>query len=186
MDNNFLAINKEYLNYGFKSIDLLIISQIEEFERSGYSCYVTNQQFAQMFGESESTIKRSLDKLESLNIIKRNTSFIKNNGRSNKQRILSVNNKSKWKVHNELTIMEGSNVDNGRFKNEEWKVHNEPIKDNIKENIKEKYNYDDDEFDYIVDGIVSAKDDGDSYDDIVDTYGFTLEEIDMILDCYEI
>ena len=162
MDNNFLAINKEYLNYGFKSIDLLIISQIEEFERSGYSCYVTNQQFAQMFGESESTIKRSLDKLESLNIIKRNTSFIKNNGRSNKQRILSVNNKSKWKVHNE------------------------PIKDNIKENIKEKYNYDDDEFDYIVDGIVSAKDDGDSYDDIVDTYGFTLEEIDMILDCYEI
>ena len=152
MDNNFLTINKDYLNYNLKSIDILIIAQIEELERNRLSCYITNQQFANMFGESTSTIKRSLDKLESLNIISRKTNFIKNNGRSNKQRFLTVNSTEKWKVQNELTInnggfkmthpskMEGSNVNNGRFKNARWKVHNEPIKDNIKDNIKENIN----------------------------------------------
>ena len=200
MDNNFLAINKDYLNYDLKSIDILIIAQIEEFDRNKKFCHLSNQQFAEMFGESKSTVKRTIDKLEKLNIIKRQTTFIKNNGRSNKQRILSLNNISKWKVQNESTIhngksimnppskMEGSNVDNGRFKNAQWKVQNDPIKDNIKYNIK--YNI--------------YMDNGSSlYDDVVGSYnnnldmdydawaqelsidmGCTVEDINAIIDDY--
>ena len=172
MDNNFLAINKDYLNYDLKSIDILIIAQIEEFDRNKKFCHLSNQQFAEMFGESKSTVKRTIDKLEKLNIIKRQTTFIKNNGRSNKQRILSLNNRSKWKVQNEPTInngksimnppskMEGSNVDNGRSKNTQWKVQNDPIKDNIKDNIK--YNI--------------YMDNGSSlYDDVVGSYNNNLD-----------
>ena len=172
MDNNFLAINKDYLNYDLKSIDILIIAQIEEFDRNKKFCHLSNQQFAEMFGESKSTVKRTIDKLEKLNIIERQTTFIKNNGRGNKQRILSLNNRSKWKVQNEPTInngksimnppskMEGSNVDNGGSKNTQWKVQNDPIKDNIKDNIK--YNI--------------YMDNGSSlYDDVVGSYNNNLD-----------
>lgn len=139
---SFLAVNKDYLGLGLKSVDLLLISQIEEFERSGLKCIISNKRFADMLGESESTIKRAIDKLEDLEIIKRDTSFIEGNGRANKQRVLGMNKRTQWKVHNEPTkdtenTMEGSNVDDGRFKSYEWKVQNDPIKDNIKDNIKE-------------------------------------------------
>lgn len=90
MTNNFLAIDKKYLNKHLKSIDILIIAQIEEFYRNGHECYITNKQFSEMFGESESTIKRSLGKLEELQIIKRDVTFVVGNGRSNRQRILTL------------------------------------------------------------------------------------------------
>ena len=144
--DKFLAINKKYFNYKLKSIDLLIIAQIEEFQRNECECYVTNEQLSEMFGESESTIKRAIDKLENMNIINRKTTFIRGNGRGNKQRVLSINDCKQWKVQNEPTKkdeckvqkkeMEGSNDDNGRFKKQECKVQNEPIKDNLKENKK--------------------------------------------------
>lgn len=123
---------------GFESIDLLLISQIEEFQRNNCQCYITNEQFAEMFGESVSTIKRALDKLTDMKIILRKTSFIDGNGRANRQRVLSINNRKKWKVQNEPTKTEmvGSNNDNGRVISEEWKVHNEPIKENLKDNLK--------------------------------------------------
>ena len=135
----FLAVNKEYLGMGLKSIDILIISQVEEYERNKCECFITNEQFASMFGESVSTIKRALDKLDELKIIKRSTSYVEGFGRANRQRVLSLNKRNKWKVHNEPTKeMVGSKSDNGRFKNEEWKVQNEPIKEKKKE--KEKKN----------------------------------------------
>ena len=155
MDNNFLAVNKDYFSMGLKSIDLLIIAQIEEFKRNKCECYITNEQLSDMFGESVNTIKRSIQKLEEKKIISRKTSFVNGNGRSNRQRILSLNSITQWKAQNGPTInngrlimdsplMEGSNVDDGRPKSEEWKAHNEPIKDNIKDNKKDNniYNFD--------------------------------------------
>nr|DAK86951.1 MAG TPA: transcriptional regulatory protein [Caudoviricetes sp.] len=161
MDNNFLTVNKDYLNYNLKSIDILIIAQIEEFERNKLSCYITNQQFANMFGESERTINRVIKKLEELNIIKKQTIYIKGSGRGNRQRILSINNTKKWKCQNDTSKMETPNchdqskmevpkwqcqngttkmdvpnLQNGSAKNAQWKCQNGTIKDNIKENIK--------------------------------------------------
>lgn len=136
--NEFLMINKAYMGLGLKSIDLLLISQIEEFQRNKRKCFLTNEQFSFMFGESVSKIKRTLDKLEDLKIVKRETTFVNGNGRANKKRVLIINNPKEWKVHSELTIqwkvhneptitpMEGSKVP-------QWKVHSEPIKDNLKD-----------------------------------------------------
>lgn len=99
MENKFLAVNKNYFHMGLKSIDLLIISQIEEFKRNSCECYVTNEQLADMFGESKDTIKRALTRLEKQNVIKRNTTVVKGNGRANKQRTLSVNPVAQWKIN---------------------------------------------------------------------------------------
>ena len=98
INNSFLTVNKEYFGTGLKSIDILVIAQIDEFQRNNCQCRITNKQFADMLGESESSIKRSIDRLEELNVIKRYTTFIKGNGRSNKQRILSLSDKNKWKT----------------------------------------------------------------------------------------
>ena len=158
----FLQVNKDYMGLGLKSVDLLIISQVEEFTRNGNQCYVTNKQFSDMFGESESTIKRAIDKLVKANIIHRDTVFVQGNGRANKQRVLNIKSRKKWKVQNEPTIkeckvqndltkemegsnfeMEGSKSDDGRFKNDQWKGHNDPIKYNKNINkikIKDNFN----------------------------------------------
>ena len=170
MDNNFLAVNKNYFSMGLKSIDLLIIAQIEEFKRNGFECYMTNEQFSDLFGESVSTIKRALDKLESKGIIKRTTHTVNNNGQKSKQRILSIS-----------------------------KVQNEPIKDNIKENIKDKYNYDylfvnvdDDDMIYIVDNW-EANMDTMTLDEWIaemkaegDFQGYTADEVKAIIDYYSL
>lgn len=135
MENNFLAINKEYFKSGLKSIDLLIIAQVEEFQRNKCECFITNKQFSEMFGESESTIKRSLDKLEEMGIIKRKT--ITNGNGSNKSRVRTLSIcKARFKM-NLGSKEQGSNIEEARFKNEISKVHNEPIKEKEKDNIKD-------------------------------------------------
>lgn len=148
MENKFLAIDKRYFGTGLKSLDLLIVAHIEEFQRNNCECYITNQQFCEMFGEDVNAVKRSLKKLEDMGLIIRDTRFVKDNGRSNRQRKLAVNHQ--WKAHNEPTItewmahseptieMEGSDDADGRLKNGEWMAHYEPIKDKekiIKDNV---------------------------------------------------
>lgn len=137
MNVNFLAVNKNYLRMGLKSIDILILSQIEEFQRNECNCYVTNEQFSEMFGESKDTVKRSLNKLEEMNIIERKTSYVEGNGRANRQRIIELNDVSKWRVQNAPVKMEGANSDNGGCKNPECKEQNAPIKEKEKDNIKD-------------------------------------------------
>ena len=175
----FLQVNKDYMGLGLKSIDLLIISQVEEFTRNGNQCYVTNKQFSDMFGESESSIKRAIDKLVKADIIHRDTVFVQGNGRANKQRVLNINSRKKWKVQNEPTIteckvqndltkemegsnfeMEGSKSDNGRFKNGQWKGQNDPIKDN--KNINKIKIKDNSNFNFNINSNFDLKDDSNS------------------------
>jgi DNA-binding Lrp family transcriptional regulator len=137
MDNKFLAINKNYFDIGLKSVDILIIAQIEEFQRNHRECYITNKQFSEISGESEDTIKRSLRKLEKMNVIKRNTTFIEGNGKANRRRTLTLNNPGEWKDHIAPTKMDSAEVDDGRCKKDKWKVQNAPIKDNIKDKEKD-------------------------------------------------
>lgn len=148
MENTFLSINKRYFGTGLKSLDLLIVAHIEEFQRNNCDCHFTNQQFCEMFGEDVNAVKRSIKKLEDMGVITRHTTFIKDNGRSNRQRKLSINHQWKaqyeptiteWKAHSEPSIgMEGSNDADGRLKSDEWMAHSEPIKDEekiIKDNV---------------------------------------------------
>lgn len=164
----FLAVKKKNQGLGLKAIDLLILSQIEEFQRKGESCFVANETFASMFGESISTVKRSIDRLEKFNIIRRNTVGSRDEGKG-KKRTLVANDRSKWKIPTKVHIEpwsdegdnttkvhiepwsedtkvhiepwsenQGSNIDVPRFKSDSTKVHIEPIKD--KEKKKEKIN----------------------------------------------
>lgn len=153
MDNKFLAIDKRYFGTGLRSLDLLIVAHIEEFQRNGCECHLTNQQFCEMFGEDINAVKRSIKKLEDMGIITRCTTFIKDNGRSNRQRKLNINHQWKaqceptiaeWKAHSEPSIgMKGSDNADGRLKNGEWMAHSEPIKDKekiIKDNVLKAHN----------------------------------------------
>lgn len=85
---NFLAVKKEYFGKGLKAIDLLILSQVEEFESNDCICYMTDEQFMDITGEGKSAVRASLDRLEKKNIIIRKTQVVSGNGKANRQRII--------------------------------------------------------------------------------------------------
>ncbi len=165
--DNFLSINKKYFNIGLKSIDILILSQIEEYQRNNCECYITNQQFSDMFGESVSTIKRSIDKLEQKGMLERKTRSRTDNGKKSKERTLNV-----IKVHSELNFKnkQGSNVEQARFKNEKSKVHNDLIKENKKE--KKKDNINNNDFEEIISAL-SQRGIDTTMEDVIKGYKFS-------------
>lgn len=144
MEDNFLAVNKKYFNLGLKSIDIFILAQIDEFIRNNCECYVTNQQMSDMFGESVRTIARSLDKLESLNFINRNTVIDKSKGQANRVRRLSINYeviKANVKMSHALEHDSKKlvpDVNEASAKNSKTKCQNGTIKEKKKENKKDK------------------------------------------------
>ena len=165
--DNFLSINKKYFNIGLKSIDILILSQIEEYQRNNCECYITNQQFSDMFGESVSTIKRSIDKLEQKGMLERKTRSRTDNGKKSKERTLNV-----IKVHSELNFKnkQSSNVEQARFKNEKSKVHNDLIKENKKE--KKKDNINNNDFEEIISAL-SQRGIDTTMEDVIKGYKFS-------------
>lgn len=121
----FLAINEYILHSSeLKAIDRIIIAKIDEFARAKAQCYMTNEAFAELTGESVSTVKRALDRLEENGWIKRVTTTVTKDGRVAKQRVIY----RKPKVQNEPPR---------RFKSAENEVQNEPIKEKEKINIKD-------------------------------------------------
>lgn len=99
ISSNELYVNKEYFGTGLKCLDMLIISTIEEYENCGKKCQLANKTLSSMFHRSESTIKRSIDKLEKLSIIKRDTFFVSDNGQSSKKRTLTLKPKNQWQIN---------------------------------------------------------------------------------------
>lgn len=91
----FLKVSKKYFNNNLKPLEILILSQIEEFINNGRECYLTNKQFAQMFSVTEPTVDKALDRLEQLNYIRRMTNFISNRGQASKMRQLMLVNPGK-------------------------------------------------------------------------------------------
>lgn len=89
---NFLQVDKDSFGQGLTSVEILILAQVEEFERNGQLCYITNEQFSIMFGESLSKVKRSLDHLEELGLIHRET-FSKRDGGKGKMRVIHQGSK---------------------------------------------------------------------------------------------
>lgn len=145
MENKFLAINKNYFNLGLKSIDIMILAQIDEFSRNNCECYITNQQLSDMFGESVRTISRSLNKLEDFKLITRNTITSKENGRSSKIRTMKINYDTiNASVKLTLTYDGSANkevpkIKEGSAKSLIGKGQNGTIKDKKKENKKDNY-----------------------------------------------
>lgn len=92
--DKFLKVNQEYFKLtrlGLKAIDLLVLSKIAEFNSKKLLCYITNKQFSEMFGESERTIARVIERLESWKLIKRTKKKVSNNGQASNIRSLEIN-----------------------------------------------------------------------------------------------
>jgi DNA-binding MarR family transcriptional regulator len=90
MKNTFLMIDKNHFNKGLKPLELLILAQVEEFNRNHCECYITNQQFAEAFSVTQPTVDKALERLEKLKYIKRVTKVVSGNGRANKMRIITL------------------------------------------------------------------------------------------------
>lgn len=145
MDGSFLAVHKELYGLGLKSIEILIVSQVYEFQKQGLSCYITDEQFSSWFGESLRTVQRSIKSLDELNIIDRKTSYVDGNGRGNRQRVIRLNPKGLWKLDtkdngtanmatpNDGTATMAAPLSDGTAKSEQWYRHNGGIKENLKE-----------------------------------------------------
>lgn len=114
---NFLAVKKEYFGKGLKSIDLLILSQIEEFDRNNCICYMTNEQLMSITGAKCSAIDAALKRLVNKNIIIRETKLVTDNGKANKRRTLYLRR----------------NYRDAILKNNICNVENQHIKDNLKD-----------------------------------------------------
>lgn len=75
--SKFLQVNKDLFNKGLNPIELLVISQIMEFNRTTGDCFISDKQLAEQFGVSDKTISRALSHLEELGYILRETKNIK-------------------------------------------------------------------------------------------------------------
>lgn len=88
--DKFLKVPKSYFGIGLQSIDVLILSQIAEFNSNGLECHMTNAQFMEMLGESEHKIQRSINKLVSMGLVSRETKSGKVNGSPKKYRKMNI------------------------------------------------------------------------------------------------
>lgn len=73
MTNIFLKVSKDLFKLGLNPTEILILAQVIEFESNTNDCFMSNKAFSELFGVSESTIKRALDNLESSGFITRET-----------------------------------------------------------------------------------------------------------------
>jgi DNA-binding Lrp family transcriptional regulator len=80
------------LNSNLKPLEILILSQIEEFINNGRECYLTNKQFAEMFNAGTATVARTIDSLVEAGYITRKTTVISNHGQASKMRYLLLVN----------------------------------------------------------------------------------------------
>ena len=93
----FLKISKGkyFNNKDFSPIDILVMAQIEEFERNNKDCFISDETMAHNFNVSVSTISRSLDYLEKEKYIIKKISYENVKGNIKKKRQLSIQNEDK-------------------------------------------------------------------------------------------
>ena len=140
MSNYFMKVDKGLFAIGLTPIEILVISQITEFQNNTGDCFISDKVLAENFGVSESTISRTLKALEAKGIIVRTTK----NVRGGKERHLAVN---LAKLNNDLTTgkmtvekdLQASNCSLSTSKLTVDNKQNDLIKDNINK-IKEEDN----------------------------------------------
>lgn len=137
LTGNFLAVNKDFFKLGLNPTEILILSQVDEFNRNTGDCYVSDETFAEMFGVSKSTISREMKVLESKGYIIRETKNVK----GGKERHIKIN-KEATRVN--LTVDSGEKAEvvatqtsNCLLTNVNLPIDNKQ-NDSIKENIKDK------------------------------------------------
>lgn len=87
----FLKVNKKYFDSGLKALDILILSQIEEFSSKDMRCTLKDEALSEMFGASPATVKRSILKLDRLGLVNRGGETVTINGNPIRKRHMSIN-----------------------------------------------------------------------------------------------
>ena len=137
MTNLFMKVNKDLFKLGLNPVEILLISQVMEFQVNKTECYMTDAQFAENFGVSSKTISRALERLENeLHFITRTTKTVA----SRRMRTITFN-----QVEIEKKLSNGQNdcleeVKQTICPSETDKMsisdrQNDLIKDNIKDNL---------------------------------------------------
>lgn len=87
MANYFLKVDKGLFGSGLNPLEILLVSQINEFQVNTGDCFISDKKLAENFGVSESTITRALKSLETKGYITRYT----RNTNTGKERHIKVN-----------------------------------------------------------------------------------------------
>lgn len=137
MANYFLKVDKSLFGTGLNPLEILLLSQIAEFQNNTGDCFISDKALADNFGVSESTISRTIKGLEAKGLIVRTT----RNVRGGKERHISVDvarvaelTSGKMTVDNSLQT---SKCQLTTSKLTVDKPQNELIKDNIIDNEKD-------------------------------------------------
>lgn len=77
MTDKFLKVNKDFFKLGLAPVEILILSQVDEFNRTTGDCFMSDKSLAEAFGVSESTISRAVRALEARGFITRATKNVK-------------------------------------------------------------------------------------------------------------
>lgn len=127
----FLKIDKALFGKGLSPIELLIFSQVFEFNTNTGDCFISDKQLAEQFGVSESTVARAIKSLESNGYITRETKNVK----GGKERHLFTT--SKMTVDDKkATTVKMTNVQQSNW--HLYNSQNDIIKDNnLKDNLKD-------------------------------------------------
>lgn len=137
-NDTFLRIDKGLFGLGLSPIEILVYSQIEEFNRTTGDCFISNATMAKNFSVSEKTVARALDALEDRGLIVRHT---KNTQKGKERHIalakdkMSFANETLESAKDKMSLAERTNcpLRNGQ---------NDSIKDNLKEKEKENIGVD--------------------------------------------
>ena len=106
MTNLFLKVNKDFFKLGLNPTEILLLSQVMEFDINTGDCFMSDKALANAFGVSEKTISRAFGELESKGFLTRETKNIK----GGKERHIKVNLDA---INNKLTT-DKMTVDNNK------------------------------------------------------------------------
>lgn len=136
MSNYFLKVDKDLFNSGLNPLEILLVSQIAEFQNNTGDCFISDKVLAENFGVSESTVKRAIKNLEDLGYITRDTRAVK----GGRERHMQLNTEKLTSVKMSFdNANKAQNEPCTKLKMSFVKEQNDTIKDNTNK-IKEKDN----------------------------------------------
>lgn len=133
MSNYFLKVDKDYFKLGLNPLEILLLAQIDEFNRTTGDCFMSDKAFADNFGVGESTVKRAIKALEDKGLIKRETKNVK----GGKERHIKLTKVNLSLVEDENKDLQGSNRALTKVNLSLDKGQNDTIKDNLKDKEKD-------------------------------------------------
>ena len=128
MTNIFLKVNKDLFKLGLNPTEILVLAQILEYNTNTGDCFISDKAMAEAFGVSDKTISRTMGALEEKGYITRDTKSTK--GGKIRHITININKIDKDSQQTNCPLpTDKLSLANGQ---------NDLIKDNIKDNKKEK------------------------------------------------